>query len=354
MSRRKVRINLALQGGGSHGGFTWGVLDRLLEEPWIDIEGGSAASAGLMNMVALADGWARGGRSGARDKLDELWERVGEAGRYGPVRRSFIDIMLGNWNLDESPGAAFAEIAHTVASPYQMNPGNWSPLRDILGETINISRVLASPVKVFGCATNVQTGRIRVFTNADDATRRALGDGCGRISVDSVLASACLPFLFPAVEIDGVPYWDGGFVGNPAIWPLIYGCESRDVAIVQINPLVRGGTPRTPAAIANRVKEISFNNALMSEMRAIAFVDELIETDKLAGQATDRYKQMLVHRIHAEDAMLRLGTASKMNAEPCFLRYLRQLGRETAGAWLQAHAEHLGTRSTLDIRQTYL
>lgn len=340
-SVEKRVLNLALQGGGSHGAFTWGVLDRLFEDPSIGIEGLSGTSAGAMNAVVAAHGWAIGGREGAREKLAEFWGKVVKAAAWSTFRRSMRDMCTGNWNIDGSPAVALADIAQRMASPYQTNPMNVSPLRDLLAGVVDIESIRKSPIKVFISATNVRTGQPRVFDQTD-------------ITIDAILASACLPLMFQAVEIDGVPYWDGGFTGNPCIWPLIYNCTSRDVAIVQINPLVREGTPHSTREIVNRMTEISFNSSLMSEMRAIVAVEKLIEQDHLAGSGVNRYKKMHVHRIHAEEDMRALGVASKMSAEAAFIAYLHDLGRKTAEAWLKEHGDGVGKRSTVDVRATYL
>ncbi len=335
------RLNLALQGGGSHGAFTWGVLDRLLEEDDLAIEGISGTSAGAMNAAVVAHGMALGGREEARRLLGQFWDRIGRAADWNPVRRSPFDVLLGNWNIDASPAAMVADLAHRMTSPYQFNPMNISPLRDVLETVIDTDHIRNSPVKLFVSATNVHTGRIRVFDHTD-------------VSVEALLASACLPTLFQAVEIDGAPHWDGGYIGNPALWPMIYGCDSPDIAVVQINPLVRDGTPRTAAEIVNRLNEISFNSSLMNEMRAISFVERLIAQDHLDGSAVERYKKMHVHRIHAEEEMRALGATSKLNAERAFLLHLHAVGRATAGRWLKEHGQDIGRRSTIDIRTTYL
>ena len=336
-------INLALQGGGSHGAFTWGVLDRLLEEERLWIEGISGTSAGALNGAVLAQGFVkRGGRDGARIELDYFWTRISELTRFSPVHRSAFDHVLGNWNIDGSPGAMWLDLVERLFSPYQLNPMNLNPLRDLLTEHLDIAAIQAcDPLKLFVCATNVETGHARVFARHE-------------LSIEALLASACLPFTFQAVEIDGVPYWDGGYMGNPVIFPLIYYCDSRDVAIVQINPLVRKGTPRTAPEIANRLNEISFNSALIAEMRAIAFVQRLVAGKHLRGKDAARLKHMHIHMIGNEEKMRALGVTSKMNAELDFLLYMKELGRTTAADWLKANWGDIGERSSLDIRATFL
>jgi NTE family protein len=335
-------LNLALQGGGSHGAFTWGILDRLLEEERLDIEGISGTSAGALNAAMFAQGSAKGGRDGAKAELDRLWHKVGELARFSPVHRTAFDHVLGTWNIDGSPGSLWVDLMERVFSPYQLNPMNLNPLRDLLADHLDVAAIQAcDPLKIFICATNVETGHARVFMRHD-------------VTIDALLASACLPFVFQAVEIDGVPYWDGGYMGNPVIYPLIYYCDSRDVAVVQINPLVRKGTPRTSTEIINRVSEISFNSSLIAEMRAIAFVQRLIEGNHLKGKSLTRLKHMHVHMIGNEETMRALGVTSKSNADIDFLLYLKELGRQTAQDWLRANWGHIGNRSSLDIRATFL
>jgi NTE family protein len=335
-------INLALQGGGSHGAFTWGVLDRLLDEQHLIIEGISGTSAGAMNAAALAQGWTRGGRAGAKASLDQFWRHTAELARFNPIRRSLIDRILGRWNLDHSPGIGVLEWFQRLLSPYQSNPLDYNPLRTVLSELIDERDIQScASIKLFIAATNVETGRARVFWRHE-------------VTLDVLIASACLPFTFQAVQIDGAPYWDGGYMGNPVIWPLIYHCDSRDVAVVQINPLERKGTPRTTTEIVNRVNEISFNASLMAEMRAIAFVQRLIEDDNLKGREITRLKRMNIHMIGDEERMSALGATSKMNTELDFLLYLKSLGQQAADGWLTANWSHIGQRSSIDLRKIFL
>ncbi len=338
----RKRINLALQGGGAHGAFTWGVLDRLLEDERIVVEGVSGTSAGAMNAAALAAGYAEGGREGARRALDRFWASTGECALFSPFQRTPLDRLLGRWNLDRSPGYHWFNLLGRLFSPYQTNPLNYHPLRDILAAQIDIEAVRACrALRVFVTATNVRTGRPRVF-------------GQDELSLDALLASACLPHLYQAVEIDGDPYWDGGYMGNPAIWPLIYGCQTADVVLVQINPLQREGVPRTALEIDNRMNEIAFNSSLMHEMRAIAFVQRLLEQDMLKESAAARYKNMRIHMIGDEEGMKALGVTSKFNAERDFLEHLKAAGRACAGRWLEATINDLGLRSSVDVRGTFL
>ena len=332
-------VNLALQGGGAHGAFTWGVLDALLEKDQLKIEGVSATSAGAMNAAVFAYGMAVGGRDGARRALDRFWTGISDAAATGPLKPSWYDRALSNWNLPWSPSFAAADMLSRLFSPYELNPLDLNPLRDVLRSVVDfdVLRAPDAPVKLFLSATNVRTGRVKVFAREE-------------LSADAVLASACLPFLFPAVEIDGEAYWDGGYMGNPAIFPLIYGCESRDVVVVHINPVCRPEVPRSARDILNRVNEISFNSSLMREMRTIQFVTDLIDRGRVGGEM----KRMLIHSIAADDVMTRLGAASKMNADRGFLRHMRDAGHRTAGEWLEANFDSLGRRSSLDIGAHYL
>jgi NTE family protein len=333
------RINLALQGGGSHGAFAWGVLDRLLEDERIEIDGVCGTSAGAMNAAVLAYGLTIGGKAGARAKLREFWTRVGEVARYSPLQPSWLDKAASPGNMDHSPLWLMFDAMVRFMSPYQFNPGNVHPLRDVLMEVVDFERLRReSAVRLFTCAANVKTGRIRVFE-------------CREMCIEAVLASACLPFMFQAVEVDGEHYWDGGYMGNPPIFPLIYNCESRDVVLVMINPIVVDEVPKTAQAIYDRINTLSFNSSLMREMRAINFVTRLVESGFDDG---GRLKRMLIHCVDAEDEMRKLGVSSKLNAQWDFLMWLHQLGRERAGAFLEAHFDKIGRESSTDIGARFL
>ncbi|HEX6142672.1 MAG TPA: patatin-like phospholipase family protein [Geminicoccaceae bacterium] len=333
------RINLALQGGGAHGAFTWGVLDRLLEEPAIEIEGICGTSAGAMNAVALAQGFMDDGAEGARAALDRFWDTVARVGAMSPIQRSVIDRLLGSWRLETSPAYLMFDLFTRMLSPHQFNPLNLNPLRDLLDEAIDFERVRACrELKLFVCATNVRSGKIKVFTNPE-------------LSADAIMASACLPHLFQAVEIGGEPYWDGGYMGNPAIFPLIYHCQSSDVVIVQINPLHRETVPVAAHDIMNRVNEISFNSTLMREMRAVHFVTRLIDEGRLER---GHYKRMLIHMIEADEALKPLGASSKANVERDFLLHLKGIGRTACTDWLKRNLDRLGVESTVDLEATWL
>src|SRR5437016_1561120 len=257
--RAPVLVDFALQGGGAHGAFTWGALDRLLEEPWLRIDGISGTSAGAMNAAVLVDGHAKDGADGARAALENFWRRVSNAAVLSPLRRTPLDILLGRWTLDHSPVFLAMDLMARVFSPYDLGPGGTNPLRDILAESVDFARLAQASIKLFITATNVRTGRGRIFRNAE-------------ITPDVLLASGCLPTLFQAVEIDGEAYWDGGYAGNPTITPLVRESEAHDTILVQINPRERPGTPRSASEILNRLNEVSFNATLMKELRMIALL----------------------------------------------------------------------------------
>ena len=330
--RATVLIDLALQGGGSHGAFTWGVLDRLLEEPWLQIEAISGTSAGAMNAAVLADGFTKAGASGARAALTEYWRRVGAAAMFSPLQRTPLDRLLGRWSLDTSPVFVAFDLMSRLFSPYDLNPHGFNPLASILEESIDFARLARSPIKLFVTATNVHTGRGRIFRNPD-------------LTPEVLLASACLPTMFQAIEIDGEPYWDGGFAGNPTITPLIRESSAEDTILVQINPRERLGTPRAATEILNRVNEVSFNATLMKELRMIALMRQVAAPGKGEGA---RWASMRTHRIMT-DVMNDLGYSSKLNGEWAFLVMLREEGRRAASAFLAEHAEDLGCRSTADL-----
>ncbi len=331
-SRQRVRVDLALQGGGSHGAFTWGALDRLLEEDWIEVEGISGTSAGAMNAAVFASGMATGGRDGARAALEEFWRRVSRAAMLSPFQRTPLDRMTGNWTLDHAPAFIAMDLMARLVSPYAAGSGSANPLADILSEVIDFERLASGPVKLFITATNVRTGRGRVFRKHE-------------ITPQVLLASACLPTMFQAVEIDGEPYWDGGFSGNPTLTPLVRECESGDTFLVQINPTVRQKAPRSAREIASRMNEISFNAVLLKELRMIAVLRQVVDAGSGEGR---RWAGMRIHRIDG-DIMEKLGDSSKLNAEWAFLTMLRDEGRKAAADFGAAHSADIGVRSTYDL-----
>lgn len=331
-SRDRLLIDLALQGGGSHGAFTWGVLDRLLEEPWLTVEGISGTSAGAMNAAVFAHGMMAGGHEGARAALETFWRRVSIAAAFSPFQRSPVDRMLGRWSLDYSPMYVAADLMARLVSPYTLGGIGPNPLRDILDETIEFGRLASSPIKLFITATNVRTGRGRVFRNAE-------------ITADVLLASACLPTMFQAVYIDGEPYWDGGYSGNPTISPLVRECRSHDTFIVQINPVLRPEAPVTAAEIHNRINEVSFNATLLKELKMIALLRQVADANDGEGWL---WAQMRIHMIKS-DMMMTLGASSKLNAEWEFLTMLRDEGRRAASEFGERHMDDVGARSTFPL-----
>jgi NTE family protein len=337
-------INLALQGGGAHGAFAWGVLDRLLEDGRIRFEGISGTSAGSMNAVVLVDGLRKGGNDGAREALETFWQAVSDAGqRYSLVRSMPWDRLRDNhWNSDDSLTFQAFKAMTNAFSPYQLNPTNFNPLKDILNEQVDFAALNRhEKQKLFLSATNVQTGSVRIFQNQE-------------ITVDVVMASACLPFLYQAVEIDGHTYWDGGYMGNPALFPLFYRTDARDVLIIHINPIVRQGTPTTPHDIEDRVNEISFNSALIKEFRAVAFVQKLIREGWLKDEYRDQLKFVLLHSLRADEALADLSAASKLCTDWSFLQTLRDRGRDAASVWLERHFNDIGKRQTVDLHAQFL
>ncbi len=335
-----ARIDLALQGGGSHGAFTWGVLDALLEDDSLEFDGVCGTSAGALNAAVLACAFAKGGRrqkrANARAALRDFWHDVGACNASftppGPGE------ALARFNLDSNPWFAWGSQWSQLWSPYQFNPTNVNPLRAILERHIDEKALRASPLKAFVTATAVRTGQAEVFSGT-------------RLSIDALLASACLPQLFQAVEIDGEAYWDGGFVGNPALWPLIYGTEALDIVLVQIDPLVREGTPTSAAEIADRLNEITFNAGLVAEMRAIAFVKKLIAKHHVdAGH----YKDLRLHRIADDAALAPLDASSKYNNDAGLIERLHTIGRAAGERWLARDRAAVGVGSSFDIESVFL
>ena len=353
----RLPVNLALQGGGAHGAFGWGVLDRLLEDGRLAPDAISATSAGAMNAAVMAIGISEGGYDRARERLAQFWSEISSAsslwlplqfpgwdqvaGGHGPLGgTSPWGARFAQWATPPSIGYFMFEAMTRTWSPYQLNPFDINPLRDILIKIVDFDRLRVCPhaTRLFICATNVRTGKIRVFENHE-------------MSPDVVMASACLPYLFKAVEIGGEHYWDGGFMGNPAIFPLIYRGASRDVVIVHINPIVREDLPTTAPEIFDRMNEISFNSSLMREMRAIAFVSRLLEEHRIDE---GRYKRMLVHAIRDDAVMASFGTDTKFNPNWPFLQQLRDAGRLAASRWLDENFEHVGQKTSVDMAATYL
>ena len=334
---RTAAIDLALQGGGSHGAFTWGVLDRLLDDETLDIGGISGTSAGALNAAVLATGWAEGGRAGAQAALRAFWIDVSR--QSSPLGGCFgAPAGLAGFNLDQNPLYFWSQQFTRWFSPYQFSRLGDNALREVLQRHVKPQVLTAGQLALFVTATSVRTGQPRVFD-------------CQDLSIDALLASACLPHLFRAVEIEGEPYWDGGYSGNPALWPLIYNTDALDVVLVKINPLVRPDTPDTPEEINDRINEITFNAGLVGELRAIAFVQKLVEDGRLQE---GEYKNLRLHMVADEDGLAPLNASSKLNTDRAFLEALHALGRAAAERWLGQHRASVGVRGTLDLRATFL
>jgi len=333
-------LNVALQGGGAHGAYTWGVLDRLLEEEDIIIDSVSGTSAGAINAVVFSGGFRAGKHAGAKAALSNLWHEVSAVGALtNPVKTTFFEQWRDQWNLDGTLSYEMFELMTRMFSPYQINPFNLNPLRSLLASQIDWDIINAGgDIPVFITATSVRNGRARVFR-------------CHEVTVDTLLASACIPFYFQTVEIDGEPYWDGGYMGNPSLWPLIYHAKSRDILLVQINPLEREGIPHKAGEIINRLNEITFNSSLIAEMRAIDFVARLIEDNHLSEE---KYKRLNMHMIPAPDVACQLNASSKLNTDMRFLNLLRDIGRNSAESWIKENKRHIGDRCTVDIREVFL
>lgn len=339
---RKKRINLALQGGGAHGAFTWGVIDELLADGRLEIEGISGTSAGSMNAVVYAYGMIKG-PEGAREALHDFWKAVSIAGKnYSPIQQLPWEKAVFGHKLEYAMAAQWLRMITHTFSPYQLNPLNFSPLRQVLETAVDfVALEQKSKTKLWLAATNVRTGKARVFSTEE-------------VTADVVLASACLPFLFQAVEIDGEHYWDGGYMGNPVLYPLIYDTESRDIVIVHINPIERPGPPKTAEDIFNRINEISFNTSLIKELRAIYFVQTMIENDWIKEEHRSKLKNVLVHSIRSDHALSDLSIMTKFSSDWDFLVMLRDRGRSHARRWLETNYVHLNEQSSVDLKKEFL
>jgi len=344
--KEQKTVNLALQGGGAHGAFTWGVLDKLLEDGRINIDGICATSAGTMNACAMAWGMHKGGNDGARQALHDFWKNISDAGqKANPIPKMPWEKFMpqsGWMKTDDTLSFFLLDSMTRLFSPYQLNPFDFNPLRDVLEETINFDELRECDcVKLFISATHVHSGKVRVFDTQE-------------IDLDVVMASACLPYMFKAVEVDGEDYWDGGYMGNPALFPLFYETDTRDVMIVHINPMERNETPESAHDITNRINEISFNSSLLKELRAIAFVKKLIENDMLKDKHKDDFTDILVHSVRSDEVMTSLSVSSKFSSEWDFLTDLRDKGRNTMTAWLEENYYDIGIRDTVDLHGEFL
>lgn len=334
----RKKIGIALQGGGAHGAFTWGVLDRLLEVDTVEAEAMCGTSAGAVNAVVCAYGLHIGGPIKAKELLETLWRKVAQAGSF--FQPSSFDKLFGGGDIYNSPGYIMFNNMTQYMSPYNFNPLNYNPLRDILTDLIDFKELhMYNKKKLFICATNVKTNRAKIFTNKD-------------ISVDSVLASACLPQLFQAVQIDGEYYWDGGYMGNPPIFPLITNTTLHDIVLVKINSINISSVPTTARDIADRVNEISFNSSLINEMKLIHYRNELLRNGILkTDNKTNR--EIFVHTISGYEALSQLSYSSKMNTSWEFLLNLKEKGRKTADEWLANDFNQVGIKSTFDVEEHF-
>ncbi|MEO3471652.1 patatin-like phospholipase family protein [Roseomonas sp. CAU 1739] len=338
-THNRKTIKLALQGGGSHGAFTWGVLDRLLADERIEVEAVVGTSAGAMNAAVLTDGLIAGGPAEARRRLDVFWEGIGEMARLSPIQPTPIDQMFSAGNMDFSPLWRFADVLMRQFSPYELNPANANPLREHLEATVDFARLRSTPgPALFVCATNVLTGRLRVFERAE-------------MSAAAVMASACVPLLHHTVDVEGQHYWDGGYCGNPPIFPLIYMGGAPDIVIVQLNPINIPEVPRDIRAIVDRMNTLAFNSSLMREMRMIRFVTDLIDQGQLPK---DKHLRCFIHTVDAEEELAAFNASSKMNASIGFLHHLRALGVARAETFLDAHFDAIGVNSSTDIVTKFL
>jgi NTE family protein len=332
------KISLALQGGGSHGAFTWGVIDAILEDGRLDVEAITGTSAGAMNAVVFAEGYIEAGPAGARNSLAKFWRSVSDAAAFSPAQQKIINVFFKDWPLQREIACWWTDFLTHYASPYDFNPLNINPLRDHLVKVIDFEKVRACrELKLFVSATNVHTGRIAVFEGKE-------------LTADHVMASACLPFLFQAVEIDGVPYWDGGYMGNPALFPLFYETKCPDILIIQINPIERDKTPKTARDIQDRLNEITFNGALMGEFRAMDLVNRLIDKGKLSAKD---YLRTRPHRIDGGEFLASFAASTKVEASWSMMQRLRDFGRDAAKRWLAENYDKIGLEGTLDLRLAY-
>lgn len=336
---KKKKISIGLQGGGSHGAFTWGVLDCLLEDGRIDIEGVSGTSAGGMNCLALCQGMAEGGNEGARKTLHRYWKAVSEkSGQIGIVPTP-MDKYIGKYGISTNPLFMMMGMISKNLSPYQWNPQNKNMLEDLIGEIFNFKKIAAyKDLKVFLCATNVRTSKLKIFTGAE-------------ITSQAVLATACLPSLFQAINIEGEDYWDGGFIGNPAIFPLIYDCETPDIMVILLTPQYRPSTPKTLDEIHWRMTELSLINTLTREMRAIHFISHLID-EGIADKT--RIRKINMHVVQNPDVFIDLDHTSALNSDWDFLMHLFEKGRETGKQWLETNFDNISVKSTADLSQHFV
>lgn len=332
------KLSLALQGGGAHGAFTWGVLDRLLQEPTLEIEAVVGTSAGAMNAAVMTYGIMVGGKEGARKKLDEFWKAISEAAKLSILQPNELDKLLHPGDIDYNPGFWMFEWITENFAPHQFNPMKINPLQNILESVIDFQRLrTCSSPSLFVCATNVYKCQAKVFHTQE-------------MIVEMLLASACLPYLFEAVEINGEAYWDGGFMGNPPLFPLLKETKTNDILIVQINPIKIHSLPTKQKEIRDRINEISFNCALIMEMQILDFKNKLVEKGiDLDGEL----RKVNVHNISADQALANLGFSSKLNSSWDFLVHLKEIGRRYASEWLEFKYPVVGQSSSCSVLQNF-
>lgn len=337
----KKHVSFAMQGGGAHGAFTWGVLDRMLEESDLIVDGVSGASAGAMNAVSVAQGIIDGGNEGAREAMKRYWNLNAEKGKTSFLKPGVMDVLSGKYTMHNSPAFIMFDLMCKFLSPYQYNPLGINPLKEIVEDLFDFDKLNDDPkVKVFLSATHVYTGKIKIFSNI----RREL-------STETMLATACLPTIFNAVLVKGEYYWDGGYTGNPVIYPLIYDCDATDVVLLKLNPTHRNRLPITAGEIGDRMNEITNNTSIMREMRQMFFIEKLIN-QKLVKE--DTLKHMHVHLIENEAVFQDLGWSSKLNTDRAFLMHLFEEGRKTADKWMEKNYDSIGKKSTADISEEFV
>jgi NTE family protein len=332
------KINLGLQGGGSYGAFAWGALDRLLQDERLEFEAISAASAGSINAVVLADGFALGGsHAGARASLAKFWNTLGASALLSPMHPSPFDYLAGRGSVETSPGYLLLQLASATLSPMQMNPLNINPLSTLLATLVDFERVRACELELFLSATNVRTGTGRLFMRDE-------------LTVQHVMASACLPQVFAPVQVDGEAWWDGSFVGNPALGPLVDPGLARDILVIQNNPVARRDLPLTMNDVNNRVNEIAFNISLVREISALQHMHGVVDE---VDPGHVRRQSMRLHLISGAEHLRDLSISSKFNTEWRFIQHLHDVGYTAAERWLEENFEHVGVASTIDPAHFY-
>ncbi len=339
-SNGKKKVSIALQGGGSHGAFSWGVLDRILEDGRFEIEGLTGTSAGGMNAIAVVQGLMRGGNQGAREELRTFWKNISDSGKNSMLNnRGPIDKMMGKYTMYHSPGYVVFDYLSRMFSPYELNPMQADPLKDVIMKSFDFDALRKyKGAKLYLCATHVFTGKLRIF-------------GLEEMRPECLLATACLPTIHSAVKVDEDYYWDGGFIGNPAFFPLIYDCDSPDIIYIQLNPTVREKLPTTAREISDRLNEITNNASVVREMRAISFISDLIDTGMLDKE---KIKRVFMHVIKDEDAFQELGWSSKLNTEWEFFTHLFDRGRAAADQWIKENYQYVGVKTTAKLEEQFV